>query len=1038
MTQISYGCTRLRLVGSLALALFLFALFSQFAEAGGPKYIAGTGFFNSGLAGQPITWAAGTITYYTDQGDLSPILQGATADAFIADAFSRWTAIPTAAVSAIRGGQLAENVSGANVILNGDQSITLPADIQPSATGTPVAVVYDFDGTVTDTLLGTGANSDCLNDSTIGGPDAFTADGHFAHALVIVNGLCVQNSAQLPDMKYHLVRVFGAVFGLDWSQLNLNVITGSPPPTSDDLAGFPVMHASDSISCVPISLCYANADQPKLDDQAALTRLYPVTSQNMGQFPGKQLASAVTARIHGSVRFTDANGNPAQAMQGVNVVARWIDPSSGQPSRRYAVSSVSGFAFSGNAGNPLTGSLDALGQPLNRFGSTDATIEGFYDLAGLVIPNGSTGQFQLTVEAVDPMHSVQVGPYAPYQVLPSGTAQPVTLILCAGADVQQDILMQGSAVARTDLVGTNTFASPLPVPKNGLWAGDLSSYGEVDYLSLNARSGQTAVIDVTALDEGGQATDQKAQPLIGAWSISDPVGSLPPAVTSSPFNVGNFAVTRLNAQFLSSGQFRIGIGDLRGDGRPDYRYLARVLYADTLEPSRVGAGGGAPIEIDGIGFQNGMTVSIGTAKAPILSLNSNEIVVLAPSIADGTQSLTITDPASSAAVSLNNMLTLGAGPNDMIRLTQGINPPVAVGGEAASAIRVAVTSADGSTPVGGATVQWSASNGAALTACKGSSSCYVFSDESGKLETRVDVGAIGASTITATLAPASYSPPKSVQATVSGTSSATDLAIFTPKVWVAKGTTVDVPLTTRLLSNGIPVSGGTINFQVLLGSGMVTSPAVSTDATGYARSTLRVSNLSSDVQGSACLAPANNPCQTFYVVAVALPVLRLENVSGSHQAIWVGQTFQPVSLRVTDSSTPANPVLGATVLVQGAMFLPGGDEQGENNGQNNGEASSSNHAMQVVLGSFQNTLVTDSNGIVGFTPSNGGLYRPMDVEVSASAGTAASLQFDFQQLPPMMTGDEGASTGKARLPAGAGTRFRSIAPGKPPSADTLR
>lgn len=618
MTRMRYLCSKARiLVCSLAIALLLFALFPQFAKAGGPKYVAGTGFFNTGLAGQPITWAGGTITFYTDQGDLSPLLQGANADAFIADAFARWTTIPTAAVSAIRGGQLAENVSGANVILNADQSITLPADIQPNASGTPVAVVYDFDGTVTDTLLGTGASSDCLNNSAIGGPDAFTPDGHFAHALVIVNGLCAQTSAQLPDMKYHLVRVFGGVFGLDWSQLNLNVITGSPRPTSYDLAGFPVMHASDSISCVPISLCYANADQPKLDDQAALTRLYPVTSQNAGQFPGKQLASATTARIHGAVRFTDANGNPAQAMQGVNVVARWIDPSSGQPSRQYAVSSVSGFAFSGNAGNPLTGSLDALGQPLNRFGSTDATLEGFFDLAGLVIPQGSTGQFQLTVEALDSMLSQQVGPYAPYQVTPSGTAQPITLTLSAGADVQQDILMQGSAAPRTDLVGTSTFASPLPVPKSGLWTGDLTSYGEVDYLSLTAQSGQTAVIDVTALDENSRATDQKAQPLIGAWSISDPVGSLPPAVTSSPFNVSNFGVTRLDAQFLSSGQFRIGIGDLRGDGRPDYRYLARVLYADTLEPSRVGAAGGSPVEIDGIGFQAGMTVSIGAANASI-------------------------------------------------------------------------------------------------------------------------------------------------------------------------------------------------------------------------------------------------------------------------------------------------------------------------------------------------------------------------------------------------------------------------------------
>jgi hypothetical protein len=734
-----------------------------------------------------------------------------------------------------------------------------------------------------------------------------------------------------------------------------------------------------------------NADQPKLDDQAGLARLYPVTSQNVSQFPGKQIASVSTARIHGSVRFTDANGNPAQPMQGVNVVARWIDPGTGQPSRQYAVSSVSGFAFCGNAGNPMTGYNDVLGQPLNRFGSADASLEGFFDLSGLVIPTGSTGQFQLSVEPLDATYSQQVGPYAPYQVLPSGTAPSITLTVGVGGDVQQDILMQGSATASGDLSEPGTFASPLPLPKSGVWRGDLRAFGEVDYLTFSAQSGRTAVIDVTTLDERGHATEGKAALVIGAWSISDPVGTLAPAVTSSPFNVVTPGVTRLNAQFLSSGQFRVGVGDLRGDGGPDYRYLARVLYADTLEPSRVSVRGGSPIEIDGVGFQAGMTASIGATNASILSLNSNEMLVSAPAFADGTQSLTITDPANGAAISLTNMLTFGAGPNEMIRLTQSVNSPTPVGGEAAYPIRVMVTSADGSAPVGGATVQWSVNNGGTLTACNGGPACSVFTDESGKVETRVDVGAVGTSTVTAMLAPASYSPAKFVQASLSGTSSATDLAIFTPKVWVAKGSTVDVPLTTRLLSNGSPVSGSTINFQLLLGSGTLTAAGARTDSAGYARSTLHLSGLSSDVQGTACVAPANNPCQPFYVVTVSQSALRLENVSGSEQVIWVGQSFQPLSLRVTDSSTPANPVLGATVSIRGAMFLPNSDEPLESSG----DETSSNHAMKVILGSFQNNLASDGNGIVSLVRSNGGLYRPMDLQMIIATGTSATLQVRF-------------------------------------------
>ena len=64
-------------------------------------------------------------------------------------------------------------------------------------------------------------------------------------------------------------------------------------------------------------------------------------------------------RVYGSVYFTDASGNAVQPMQGVNVVARLMI--SGQPSRQYVVTSVSGFAFHGNAGNIINGYVDANG-----------------------------------------------------------------------------------------------------------------------------------------------------------------------------------------------------------------------------------------------------------------------------------------------------------------------------------------------------------------------------------------------------------------------------------------------------------------------------------------------------------------------------------------------------------------------------------------------------------------------------------------------------------------------------------------------------
>jgi len=232
-----------------------------------------------------------------------------------------------------------------------------------------------------------------------------------------------------------MTRAFGRVLGVGWSQANPNVITRTPPPVADDFQGPPLMHFLDSLACAPIGVCYPDAEMPKMDDRASLRRLYPDPA-------------STTGRIHGSVYFSDANGNPTHPMQGVNVVARRID--SGQPSRKYVAAAVSGFAFRGNAGNPVNGYLDADGRPYDFFGSDDPALEGAFDLGGLDIPHdSSSATYQLSVESVDANWAEGVGPYAPYQVEPSGSFRPVMVTIQPGGDVVQDILMRGGAVAGT-------------------------------------------------------------------------------------------------------------------------------------------------------------------------------------------------------------------------------------------------------------------------------------------------------------------------------------------------------------------------------------------------------------------------------------------------------------------------------------------------------------------------------------------------------------------------------------------------------------
>jgi hypothetical protein len=989
----------------LAVAAAIVILFALFARAGGPKCVAGTTYFNSSMSGQPLIWPLGQITYYTDQGDLSALMPNVSANALVADAFSQWTAVPTAAIAAASGGQLAEDVNGTNVLVSSDGSISMPADIQPTATGTPVGIVYDYDGSVTDALIGSGAgdSSQCFGNAVFGGDDNYGELATYQHALIVINGQCAQLSTQLTDIEYRLVRVIGNVLGVGWSQLNTNVITGNPRPTSDDFAGFPVMHYQDPLNCIPITLCYPNPYQLAADDVAEVSRLYPVTAGNQSSYTNKQIFSTTTASIHGSLWFTNPSNGSTQSMQGVNVLARWIDPSTGLPSGRYAASSVSGFLFTGNAGNPITGFSDPLGDLYSDWGASNATVEGWFDLSGLALPNGGSAQYQLTVEQLNTTWSVGVAPYDPYQVVPSGLPQPINVVVTAGEDIEQDILMFASAQPVPQWSPTETWTAPATIPAGGDWEGSLYGYGDAAFFLLSAQANRTLSIDVTALDESGNATESKAQPVIGMWAASDPQGTLPPAFTPSAFNEIPFGLTRLDAQISSATKFLVGISDYRGDGRPDYRYHARVLYGDSLSPARVPVSGGA-FAVQGMGFAPGLTVAVGSAAAIPLTANAAQMLIASPAQIDGPQTVVITDPVTGAFTTMTDALTIGAAPDDNILLLIGLNPPTAVGTQAARPVSVRVVAADNVTPVAGATIVWNATGGVQLSACGGLATCSVLSDLSGMASTWMVPATVAVSNITAALAPASYSSSKSVTGTLDAIESALDIGVSTPYAWIAQGAMLGIPMTARVLSNGIAQSGVTVNFNVVQGSGALTASSAVTNGTGFAAVTLNLTQLTSLVEVSACVAPANAPCQIFYGNVVPAAQQQLQSVAGAGQ-VSTGQAFQPVVVRVTDSSSPPNPVVGATVAFQTTVLRPAATSPA-----GGGESSTTNSASQVILAVSQASALSDVNGLANIAPSNQGFGLPLEVDVVTSAGTSAVMNDVLLAVPALATGSKSTQT----------------------------
>ncbi len=987
-----------------------FLIFSAVvSRAGGPAFVAGSGYA-AGVEGQPLIWSNGAVQYFTDQGNLSPILTGAQADTFVATAFSAWTSISGIALTASQGGHLAEDVNGSNIAVAANGTVTTPADITPSATGTPVGVVYDYDGTVTDALLGVGAGAlaDCFTNAVYGGPDNFSTSGNIVHALVVINGVCAATSAQLPDVQYRLVRVLGRTIGLGWSQANLNVLTRTPPPTDADFLGFPVMHFSDPIACVPISACYPSAAFPKMDDTDALARLYPASGNPQP-----------TGRVYGSVYFTNASGDAQQPMQGVNVVARLI--LSGQPSRQYVATSVSGFLFCGNAGNIVDGYLDANGLRYDRWGSNDSTLEGFYDLGQLLIPTGqNVAEYQLSVEALDPIWSTGLEPYGPTQVDPSGAFAPVVVTVSNGSNAERDILMLESDIAQTHPGSGSSYASPAALPQGGAWGSWISGYGSADWFKFTAQANRTASVAVTALDETSDPTETKLLPVIGIWQLSDQSGDPAPASTTSAFNTPTWGLTRLDAQFSSTDTYRVGVADFRGDGRPDYFYQASLLYSDTVTPARLSLAGGVTT-LNGIGFDQGLQVTAAGNNATNLSVTASQIQVAIPAAPqDGTATIQVTDPVTGSFSEMIGALTYGAAATDLLLLLQAAEPSTPVGSAAANPIRVRAVAADGVTPVSGATAAWSATNALQFSVCSGASSCSVLTDEAGESSSSVTPTATGQSTITIALAPASYSPPQSQQATVVGTSTTLDLAAVTPTNWVGQGATIAIPLTVEALDLGVPQANVAVNFLVTRGTAGLSSASATTSVSGFATITAQLTNQNANVQVSACVAPNNAPCQTFTSFSTPPSLWTLETVSGSLQFVLTGQAFQPLVMRVTDGSSAANPVMGVIVTFQTTLARVSPDQNG----------------MPVILGSSQTQFVTTQDGLAFIVPSAGSV-GPCDLFITVNAA-ALVTQFQMESLAAIVpiTVLAQSNNSPAQVPA-AQRRPQFGAPALQPTPDVL-
>jgi len=375
-------------------AVFLSTLLtSGLVSAGGPLRVTG---FAALQPGQPFVWpTTSPIRYTVDSGPLSvnpsgqTVISNAQGLSRVQNLFQNWQSVSTASISFSYAGPIT-GVTGGAV-----KSIQDFNTVQGSCNnGAQNPVIFDANGSLLRALgldpLVIGFASTCKLD-----PQA----GHIVSALVLLNGQFQDGVSNPATQNYEITadqfdeaitHEFGHFAGLGHSQINLDLFQSGALNNCDvdRLAGLPLMF--------PVEFCQSrkSVGLPILspDDAAWISKLYP----------GPSFTSSY-GTISGFVFFSDG----ITAVQGVNVVARRVDDplTAIDESKSIAVSVVSGFSFTGNPGQAITGD-NTSGSSL---GSRNPALIGYYEIP---VPPGT---YTIQVENIDASFTggSSVGPLDP-------------------------------------------------------------------------------------------------------------------------------------------------------------------------------------------------------------------------------------------------------------------------------------------------------------------------------------------------------------------------------------------------------------------------------------------------------------------------------------------------------------------------------------------------------------------------------------------------------------------------------------------------
>ena len=1008
------------------------------AHAAGPRWVSGPPFFSP--QGVALAWYTNHPTYFTDPGDLSASVNHAAADALVAQAAAVWN-VPTASLVLAQGGSLNEHVTGAAITVAGETTPLLPADARATNWQSKnIAVIYDTDGSVIDALLGAGGSdpSGCLQSGVVESVDSFGTNATIQHAMLILNGRCTGTEPQKQlQLEYQLVRAFGRVLGLAWSQTNDNVFTSAPVPTKNDALNWPIMHPIDVI-CGPYT--YQCLPQPftlRPDDVASVSQLYFIGQGQGAGMAGKQDTLANASSLDGYLTFPNGQG-----MEGVNVTVQRRGDFSATVEEWQTVSAVSGYNFRQQTGTPIAAQD---GSALQSIGMYDGPSEGYWKMSQVPIPVADPWQTVVVrTEAINPLYT---GPYAlstiasgSLTMAPSGSAmQTETDIMGRYYGWPRANMTATDAVSDCGAGADGTETAPAVMAASGWWKGTLCGYSHTSWTKIAVKANRSLTMEVTALDETGSASMVKAMPMIGVWSGTDATG-IAPTVAATPvafnsFGVGLSTVT-VQGTGSGAGSLRLAISDQRGAGRPDFAYQARVLYADAIQPANVGANGGTVV-ITGTGFRAGNVVTVNGVAAAVTAVTANSITAVAPSLRalGSTKALLATVAVADVTTNGVTTMTSALGYGTVQERMQVVSAPagtVVQGKAAATAFAVQVMAADGVTPVANETVTFAVTTGYAMFGACDAVSCAVKTNAQGVASTTVTPTTLG------TVALSASTSLLSVPASFTVVAAPDVLTLVSAPAGVATvGAPAAAVFSARLMAgDGVtPRAGQTVTVTVAAANGAArleacgaASCSLKTDATGTVAT--MVTPLVSGTIAVSATSAAGTVSASFRAAAETMSL-----VSAPAGVVTVGvQAATMFAVKVVGGDG-VSPVAGEAVVLTamggGVRYAACGGATCTVTTNAQGMASSAVTATAggaVVL----SAAATSGSVTAGFTAGAETMQVVSAPSGSVTVGTAAATSFAVRVLaadgvsPVVGEAVQFAATGSALL-GGCGTAGCTIA-----------